>query len=106
MGEGFDDFGGTLVSGLVFDGKMFTYQKPDQVRQLYAELDKLPPYRTWPEGHKLVIDGNRVMVKIVPTDETVDYYYVSDGTMPVPEALRDITFDNGLALSMLYKRAK
>jgi CheY-like chemotaxis protein len=105
MGEGFDDFGGTQVSGLVFDGKMFTYQKPDQVRQLHDELNRLVPVKTWPGGHKLIIDGNRVLVKIMPTDETVDYYYVSDGQMPLPAALHDMTFQNGLALAMLYKRA-
>jgi CheY-like chemotaxis protein len=106
MGEGFDDFGGTQVSGLVLDGKMFTYQKPDQVRALYAELIQLPPVKTWPGGHQLILDGKRVLVKIEPTDETIDYYYVSDGQMPLPEALHDMTFQNGLALAMLYKRAK
>jgi CheY-like chemotaxis protein len=106
MGEGLDDFGGTQVSGIVFEGKMFTYQKPDQVRQLHAELDQLEPVKTWPGGHKLVVDGKRVMVKIYPTADTIDYYYVSEGTMPLPEALYDMTFENGLALAMLYKRAK
>jgi CheY-like chemotaxis protein len=106
MGEGFDDFGGTQVSGLVFDGKMFTYQKPDQVRALHDELNRLAPTKTWPDGHKLTVDGNRVLVKIAPTAETIDYYYVSDGQMPLPEALHDMTFQNGLALAMLYKRAQ
>ncbi|HEY4723934.1 MAG TPA: response regulator receiver protein [Anaerolineae bacterium] len=106
MGEGFDDFGGTLVSGLVFDGKMFTHQKPDQVRQLHAELIQIDPVKTWPGGHQLIADGNRVMVKIEPTEDTIDYYYVSDGMMPLPEALHEMTFQNGLALAMLYKRAK
>jgi CheY-like chemotaxis protein len=106
MGEGLDDFGGTLFSGLVFDGKMFTYQKPDQVRALFNELNDLPPTKTYPGGHKLTLDGNRVLVKIEPTDRTIDYYYVAQGTLPLPEVLRDVTFENGLALAMLYKHAK
>jgi CheY-like chemotaxis protein len=96
-----------ITAGIVFDNKHFiTDRTQAQVQQLHDELDKVKPFKTWPEGHKLVIDGERLMVKVAATEHTVDYYYVINGHMPLPEALYDITFDNGLALSMLYKRAK
>jgi len=95
-----------LVSGLVFEKDfVFSYQSHDQVRALHDELDRLPPRFTTPEGHKLVVDGRRLLVKIAPTDHTVEYYYAAEGTMVMPEALLDITYRNGLALSILWKRA-
>ncbi|HEY4722844.1 MAG TPA: hypothetical protein VII92_13405 [Anaerolineae bacterium] len=48
-----------LTAGIVFENTHFiTDQSADRVRQLHDKLDKLMPFRTWPQGHKLVIGGD------------------------------------------------
>lgn len=98
---------GEPVSGLVFeDLVVLTDQNPDAVRILKEELDVLPPTILTPEGHKLVSDERgRVLVKILPTETTSNFYYVIEGAMVMPKPLLEITFRNGLVVSTLWKRA-
>jgi CheY-like chemotaxis protein len=104
VGEGFGMLG---VQGIVFEqSTVITYVTPPQVLALHDELVSVPPVRETPEGHKFIADGKRVMVRVVETPSTADYYFVAEYTMAMPPHLYDITFQNGLALSMLWKRAQ
>jgi CheY-like chemotaxis protein len=95
-----------LLTGIIFEGSdVLSYSTPQQVFAVRDELDKLVPLRTTPEGHRLLVDGSRVMVHIVETPGTADYVYVLQGKMEMPESLLDITFRTALSISTLWKRA-
>jgi hypothetical protein len=53
-----------------------------------------------------VVDGRRLMVKIAPTADTADFFYVADSPMVMPPFLLDITFNNGLVIATTWKRAR
>src|SRR5262249_52033933 len=95
------------MSGLVFDDAIYlTDYEPAKLRALRDELSALPPTIRAPEGHTLTADSRgRVLVRVVETPTTSNYYYVADGFMLMPRPLLDITFRNGLVLSTLWKRA-
>jgi CheY-like chemotaxis protein len=98
---------GEPISGIVFEDEYFLsdYQ-PAQLRALRDELAPLAPAIRTPEGHSLVSDAKgRVLVRIVETPTTANYYYVADSPMVMPRPLLGITFRNGLVLSTLWKRA-
>jgi CheY-like chemotaxis protein len=101
----FDDFG--LVSGLVFErDTLFSDFTAEEVYALHDELDPLPPAIQLADGHKLVVDGTRLMVKIAPTPNTAEFFYVADSPMVMPPFLLNITFNNGLVLATMWKRAQ
>lgn len=105
-GDGFDDHG--TVGGIIFDGRdILTYQTDAQVIALRDELSKIKPIMVTPEGHSLTVDNKgRLMVKILETPTTADFVYVMEGLMVMPPALLNVTFQNGLAHSILWKRAR
>ena len=95
-----------LITGIIFEGSdVLTYSPGERVFAIRDELDKLPPLMTTAEGHKLVVDGPRVLVRIVETPSTADYVYVLQGKMDMPESLLDLTFRNSLDIATLWKRA-
>jgi CheY-like chemotaxis protein len=98
---------GEPISGIVFEDEYFLSDyHPVQLRALRDELTMLPPTITTPEGHSLTTDAKgRVLVSVVETPSTANYYYVADSPMVMPRPLLDITFRNGLVLSTLWKRA-
>lgn len=103
-GAGFET--GELLTGIIFEGSdVLTYSPIDQVFATRNELQNVPPLMTTPEGHKLVVDGMRVMVHIVETPSTADYVYVLKGKMALPESLLELTFRNALDISTIWKRA-
>jgi hypothetical protein len=84
---------------------VLTYSPVERVFAIRDELDQLTPLMTTAEGHKLVVDGPRVLVRIVETPSTADYVYVLQGKMDMPESLLDLTFRNSLDIATLWKRA-
>lgn len=104
-GETIDSEG--RVSGLLFDdGTLLSEQPPQVFNELMAELARFEPTFRTPEGHTLTVNKNRLLVQIQETATTSKFVYAIDGWMEMPEALLDITFKNGLALSTLWKRAR
>jgi CheY-like chemotaxis protein len=101
------EFGLLMIQGIVFEqDTVLTYVTPEQVLALHDELVMLPPMIETSEGHRFIADGKRVMTHIAETPSTADYYFVAEYTMAMPPHLYDVTFKNGLALSMLWKRAQ
>lgn len=103
--DSFEDVGNDLFTGFIIDGNMVA-DHPDKVQALANELSKIQPIFSTKEGHGLVVDGKRHMVRIKATATTADYYFVADLASELPAALYQITYQNGLVLSTLYKRAK
>lgn len=95
------------INGLVFEnGKTVLSDRTlDQLVAAHDRLEKVAPYLTTPEGHKLVVDGNMLMVRVYESPTTVDYYFVTESKMPMPPHLLDVTFKNGLTLATLWKIA-
>jgi CheY-like chemotaxis protein len=98
---------GEPISGIVFEDEYYLSDyHPDQLRALRDELAMLPPSIQTPEGHSLTTDAKgRVLVSVLESPTTANYYYVADSPMVMPRPLLDITFRNGLVLSTLWKRA-
>lgn len=101
---GFEDEGGSAFTGFILEGKTIS-DRPAQAKALAEELKHMQPAYSTPEGHALIVDGTRHMVKVNATSETAEYGYVANTTMELPRALYEMTFQNGLILAMLYKRA-
>jgi len=102
--DSFEEVGDGLFTGFIIDGNMVA-DHPDKVKALVAELGKIPPIFSTREGHGLVVDGKRHMVRVKATANTADYTFVADLASELPAALYQITYQNGLVLSTLYKRA-
>lgn len=98
---------GTMVNGIVFDnGATVVSDRPLQMLlDARDRLEGVEPYLTTPEGHKLVVDGDMLMVRVYETSTTVDYFYVTQSKMPMPPHLLDVTFKSGLTLATLWKNA-
>ncbi len=95
-----------LVTGAIFEGSdVLTYNPLDQVFAIRDELELLAPLMITKEGHKLVVDGTRVLVHIAEAPSTADYVYVLKGKMALPESLLDLTFRNALDIATIWKRA-
>jgi CheY-like chemotaxis protein len=103
-GEGFDDGGD--VSAIIFEDSILTWQTEDEVKALRASLSQIKPLFVTKEGHSMTVDGKRMMVYAAPTKTTCEYWYVAEGKMVLPESLLELTFNNGIALSSLWKNAK
>lgn len=103
-GSGFDD--GGLVSAIIFEDEILTFQTKEQSHELRERLSRLEPLFVTPEGHRMVVDGRNIMVYAAPTATTCEYWYVAEGQMVLPEALLELTFNNGIALASLWKNAK
>lgn len=97
-----------LLTGIVFEDALFVSDyEPARLRALRDELGHLPPVIRTPEGHTLTMNAQgSLLVRILATPTTADYYYVAEGAMVMPRPLLDITFRNGLVLSTLWKRAR
>ena len=102
--DSFADIASDLCTGFIIDGQWIA-DDPDKVKALVAELGKVPPIFSTKEGHSLVVDGKRHMVRVKGTARTADYTFAADLASALPPALYQITFQNGLVLSTLYKRA-
>ena len=102
--DSFADVGNELFTGFIIAGNIVA-DYPDKVKALAAELGKIEPIFSTKEGHGLVVDGKRHMVRVKATSSTADYTFVADLASELPPALYQITFQNGLVLSTLYKRA-
>ena len=100
----FADVGNELYTGFIIDGHVVA-DFPDKVKALASELGGVAPIFSTKEGHGLVVDGKRHMVRVKATASTTDYTFVADLASELPPALYQITFQNGLVLSTLYKRA-
>jgi hypothetical protein len=98
---------GEPVTGMVFEDRVPVSDYPlADLRALRDTLGALAPAITTPAGHSLTTDAQgRVLVNIQPTDQTAAFYYVADSPMVMPRPLLDITFQNGLVLATLWKRA-
>jgi CheY-like chemotaxis protein len=103
-GEGFEDGGD--VSAIIFEDSILTWQTEDEVKALRASLSQIKPLFVTKEGHSMTVDGKRMMVYAAPTNTTCEYWYVAEGKMVMPESLLELTFNNGIALSSLWKNAK
>jgi CheY-like chemotaxis protein len=103
-GEGYENDGN--VTGIIFEDTVVSFEPTEKVYALRDELLQCPPLIVTPEGHSLTVDGKRLLVRVVETASTVDYYYAAESFMEMPEALLDITFTNGIIFSTLWKRAK
>ena len=96
-----------LITGIIFEGSdVLTYSPVERVFAIRDELEQVPALMTTEEGHKLVVDGPRVLVHIAATPSTADYVYVLQGKMEMPESLLDLTFRNSLDIATLWKRAR
>lgn len=102
--DSFADVGDDLYTGFIIDGQVVA-DFPDKVKALAAELGKVAPIFSTKEGHGLVVDGKRHMVRVKSTASTTDYTFVAELASELPPALYQITYQNGLVLSTLYKRA-
>lgn len=95
-----------LVTGIVFDKvDVLSYSSPDKIFAVRDELVATEPIFSTPEGHKMYVQGSKVMIQIVETPGTADYVYILHGKMVMPESLLDMTFRHSLAISTLWKRA-
>ena len=75
----------------------------DEFGEHFAQIK---PMFVTKEGHSITVDGKRLMVYAAPTATTCEYWYVAEGKMVMPESLLELTFNNGIALSSLWKNAK
>lgn len=100
----FAEIGGSLFTGFIIEGQVIA-DEPDKVKALAEEMKSISPIFSTREGHGLVVDGNRHMVRIKPSGKTVDYLFVASLASTLPPALYQVTFQNGLIISTLYKRA-
>jgi CheY-like chemotaxis protein len=103
-GDGFDE--ADLVSGIVFEDVVCSDQSEAAVFALRKHLSEVEPMFVSREGHSLTVEGRRLMVYAAPTDTTVEYWYVSEGKMALPESLLELTYNNGISLASLWKHAK
>lgn len=102
--DSFADVGDDLFTGFIIEGNVVA-DYPDKVKALAAELGKVAPIFSTKEGHALVVDGKRHMVRVKAGADSADYTFVAELASELPPALYQITFQNGLVLSTLYKRA-
>ena len=96
---------GEGVTGFIFDRNLIVSDYPEQIKPLYERLNVLEPVIQSAEGHKLAMDemGN-ILVKTVKTKTTADYVYVGESSMVMPRLLLELTFENGLVFSTLWKK--
>lgn len=102
--QNFAELDNDLFTGFIIEGNMIAAH-PEKVKALAAEMNTIAPSFVTQEGHGLVVDGKRHMVRVKRTAETADYIFVAELASELPPALYQITYQNGLVLSMLYQRA-